>query len=238
MTTTPTLTTLVVPGLSSSGSAHWQTWLEGELPGASRVVQRDWKRPDLPEWSRQIRRAIVRQTQPVLIAAHSFGALAAVQAADDLSPHVAGLLLVAPADPDKFAAADVLPARRLQIPTIIVASTNDPWLGFDRAVALADTWRARLVDLGAAGHINADAGYGPWPLALELLAQLEREFAFTHFHHTRTQALIRKSSARSGLWRAFNAEDGDSAGERSPQKARVHGRSAASEHRIADDVRA
>jgi predicted alpha/beta hydrolase family esterase len=192
MTATPATTPiLIVPGLSSSGPAHWQTWLEAELPNASRVVQRDWKSPDLPEWSRRIRLAIRRQPHPVLIAAHSFGALAAVQAADDLAPYVAGLLLVAPADPDKFGVAELLPARRLGVPATVVASTNDPWLGFDRAVSLADVWGARLVSLGAAGHVNAEAGYGPWPLALRLLAQLDGESAFTLFRHAEDGTLIR-----------------------------------------------
>lgn len=199
MTTAPIL---IVPGLSSSGPAHWQSWLEAELPHAVRVVQPDWKRPDLPEWSRHIRRAVIRQTAPVLIAAHSFGALAALQAADDLSPHVAGLLLVAPADPDKFSVADVLPAGRLDVPATLVASTDDPWLAFDRATALADLWGARLVNLGAAGHGNAEAGYGPWPLALRLLEQLKAESVPTNF------SLSKRAKFRAAT-PAFRASVGD-----------------------------
>lgn len=195
-----TASILIVPGLSSSGPAHWQTWFESELPHAVRVVQPDWKRPDLPEWSRHIRRAILRQRRSVLIAAHSFGALAALQAADDLSPHVAGLLLVAPADPDKFGVADVLPAHRLDVPATLVASTNDPWLAFERASVLADLWGARLVNLGAAGHVNAEAGYGPWPFGLGLLEQLKGEPALTTFRprfEGRTDS--RRSARISGL---------------------------------------
>jgi len=165
-------TTLIVPGLNSSGSAHWQTWFESRLPDAIRVIQADWKRASLPDWSSRVRREISRNPGPILIAAHSFGALAAVQAAEDLSHRIAGALLVAPADPDKFGVTDVLPGRPLAFPATIVASRNDPWLPFDAAAALAARWGADLVDLGWAGHINAEAGYGPWPFGLSLLAQL------------------------------------------------------------------
>ncbi len=177
-------TTLIIPGLNSSGSAHWQTWLESQLPDAVRVIQGDWKRPDLPEWSSRIRREISRRSGPILIAAHSFGALAAVQAAEDYSHRIAGALLVAPADPDKFGVTDLLPAARLSFPSVLVASTNDRWLSIERAQGLAARWGALLVHLGDAGHINTESGYGPWPGSLALLRQLETE---AHTNHRVTE---------------------------------------------------
>src|SRR5690606_24546177 len=95
-------TTLIIPGLNSSGSAHWQTWFETRIPDAIRVIQADWKRANLPEWASRVRREISRRPGPLLIAAHSFGALAAVQAAEDYRERIVGALLVAPADPEKF----------------------------------------------------------------------------------------------------------------------------------------
>ena len=166
------ITTLIIPGLNSSGSAHWQTWFESHIPNAVRVIQADWKRANLPEWTSRVRREISRNPGPILIAAHSFGALAAVQAAEDYSERIVGALLVAPADPEKFGVTDALPSRRLSFPATIVASSNDPWLRIDRAVGLAVRWGANLVDLGDAGHINAESGFGPWPLGLALLGQL------------------------------------------------------------------
>lgn len=222
-------TTLIVPGLNASGPAHWQTWLEDVLPDAVRVVQRDWKRPDLPEWTSRIRRAIVREAAPVVIAAHSFGALAAVQAADDLSPHVAGLLLVAPVDPDKFAAADVLPSRRLDVPATIVASTNDRWLSFARAAELASLWGADLVSLGAAGHINAESGYGPWPGSLELLARFGGGESLTKSSYPeRQQAMIRARVPRSAPALAERHAQRESA---------AHGLKTPLRYSIADNVR-
>jgi predicted alpha/beta hydrolase family esterase len=171
-------TTLIIPGLNSSGAAHWQTWLESQIPDVIRVIQPDWKRANLAEWSSRIRRDISRHAGPILIAAHSFGALAAVQAAEDYRERVVGALLVAPADPEKFGIADLLPDRPLGFPATIVASANDPWLSFDRALTLATRWGANFVDLGNAGHINAESGFGPWPLGLALLRQFEAQRPF------------------------------------------------------------
>lgn len=189
-------TTLIVPGLNSSGSAHWQTWLESQRPDAIRVIQADWKRANLPEWSSRVRREISRRSGPILIAAHSFGALAAVQAADDVSGRVAGALLVAPADPDKFGITDALPVRPLPFPATIVASRNDPWLRFERAIELATSWGTDLIDLGAAGHINTESGYGPWPYGLALLEQLAR--APTRSKRTASQAQAVRANVQWG----------------------------------------
>ena len=170
-------TTLIIPGLNSSGLTHWQTWFETRLPDAVRVVQSDWKSADLPQWSSRVRREISRQKGPILIAAHSFGVLAAVQAAEDYRERIAGALLVAPADPDKFGVSEHLPQGPLSFPTTVVASLNDPWLSIDKAARLAARWGSNFIDIGAAGHINADAGFGPWPYGLALLQQFDPESA-------------------------------------------------------------
>lgn len=171
-------TTLIVPGLRSSGPTHWQTWLERRASGSIRVTQRDWNDPHLPEWSARIRREIAQATGPIFIAAHSFGALAAVQAASDHAERITGALLVAPADPESFGVAEFLPVKPLGFPVVVVASRNDPWMAFDKARHWADLWRADFVDLGEAGHINAEAGFGPWPEGLALLERLRRAGEF------------------------------------------------------------
>jgi predicted alpha/beta hydrolase family esterase len=171
-------TTLIVPGLKSSGPMHWQTWLEHRVAGSLRVSQRDWNDPHLPDWSSRVRREIARATGSIFIVAHSFGALAAVQAASDHTERIGGVLLVAPADPDRFGIAEFLPSKPLGFPAIVVASTNDPWMMFERAAHWARLWKADLVSLGDAGHINADAGFGPWPEALALLERLRRASEF------------------------------------------------------------
>lgn len=166
-------TTIIVPGLHGSGADHWQSWFERQIPDCVRIVQSDWSVPDLPRWSAKVHRALNSARGRVWIVAHSFGCLAAVQTAFDNSERITGLLLVAPADPDRFSAAANLPERSPGVPAIIVASTNDPWMRFERAVEWADAWEAELINLGRAGHINVQAGFGPWPQGLAILKHLQ-----------------------------------------------------------------
>lgn len=168
-------TTLIVPGLNSSGPSHWQTWLEERIPRTARVTQGNWQDADLPAWASRVRQEISRASGPVFIVAHSFGAIAAVQAAHDHAHRVSGALLVAPADPEKFGVTEYLPSEPLAFPATVVASTNDPWMAVERAAQWAGLWGAEFVNLGAAGHINADSGFGPWPEALALIARLQQK---------------------------------------------------------------
>src|SRR5205814_7192646 len=112
-----------------------------------------------------------------VLVAHSLGCLAAVHWAGVRSRAVAGALLVAPPDVEDDWAALVkdfapIPTAPLPFPSIVVTSTDDPYAEIARTQFWARAWGSRLVSLGAAGHVNADAGYGPWPAGLELLAPL------------------------------------------------------------------
>ena len=182
-------TPLIVPGFHGSGPAHWQSWMEKRLPDARRVGGIDWELPVLALWAAEVRREIDDAPGAVWIVAHSFGCLASVIAAADRPGRVAGLLLVAPAEPRRFSlfgtreqypggdsVASALPATPLASPSVLVASRNDPWLECHRAHDLAGRWGSRLVDIGDAGHINTDSGYGPWPQGLDLLAELQMAF--------------------------------------------------------------
>ena len=169
-------TTLIVPGLHGSGPDHWQSWFERQIANCVRVVQSDWSTPNLPQWSAKLRRELNRASGRVWIVAHSFGCLAAVQTAVDHSERIAGLMLVAPADP-----CSLRPARRHRAsarstcPRSLVASTNDRWMSFDRAAAWADAWGSELLSLGTAGHVNVEAGYGAWPRGLDIYWSLRHD---------------------------------------------------------------
>src|SRR5262249_17678395 len=80
---------------------------------------------------------------------------------------VAQLLLVAPAEPDRFGVAAVLPQSRLAVRSCVVASDDDPWMSATQAHAWALRWGSDWINLGNPGHINGGSGYGPFPLARE-----------------------------------------------------------------------
>lgn len=176
-------TTLIVPGLHGSGPEHWQSWFERHIDNCVRVVQSDWSTPNLTQWSGKLRRELNRVPGRVWIVAHSFGCLAAVQIAADYSERISGLMLVAPADPARFGLQDVIAQGRLDVPSVIVASTNDRWMSFERAAAWADVWGAELLNLGATGHVNVEAGYGAWPRGLEIYRALRDDASPTFASH-------------------------------------------------------
>jgi len=181
-------TTLIVPGFHGSGPAHWQTWFEAQVPGARRVSGIDWEQPVLPHWAQAVRDGIDDAPGPVWLVAHSFGCLAAVLAASSRRERVAGLLLVAPADPERFnprglrdastspelpSLAGWIPRGPFDVPSLVVASTNDPWVHLSSAAYWAQCWGSQLENIGAAGHINVDSGHGPWPRGLALFKALQ-----------------------------------------------------------------
>jgi len=170
---------LIVPGLHNSAPDHWQSHWERALPAAIRVEQDDWDRPTLGEWVERLVHAVRRNPGAILVG-HSLGcALIAHLAFLRGGRDIAGALLVAPADVNREGPAGRLlrdfgpmPLVGLPFPSITVASRNDPYVAFDRAEAFARGWESRLIDLGAAGHINVASGYGPWPEGMALLADL------------------------------------------------------------------
>ena len=160
---------LIIPGLGGSGHHHWQTYMERSFPGVSRVDQDDWEQPDGAVWTGRLAAAIAASPGAVLVA-HSLGcALVAHAAAEHPDLPVAGALLVAPADGERFTR---LPATPLPFRTIVVASSDDPFVTFADAKARADGWGAEFVDAGPLGHIDVDAGLGPWPGGERLLRRL------------------------------------------------------------------
>ena len=184
-------TTLIVPGLDDSEPGHWQSWLEKQLPDARRVRHIDWHLPVLARWATEVRREIDEAPGVVWIVAHSYGCLASVVAAADRPERVAGLLLVAPPDPDRFSAFGLrdtsyvsdrgglsswIPSTPIGVPSMVVASRNDPWASLEGTARWADCWGSLFIDIGEAGHINVDSGHGPWPQGLALLNALRDSY--------------------------------------------------------------
>ncbi|MDR6789946.1 putative alpha/beta hydrolase family esterase [Sphingomonas sp. BE138] len=172
-------TVLTVPGLGGSGPAHWQTLWERSRPDTSRIELGMWDRPHRNSWVTKIDQAVASARAPVILVGHSLGCIAVAWWAS-MSPQpygwpVAGALLVAPADVDRAGVAAELapfapcPKAPLPFPSIVVASTDDPWVTIDRAHSLAVDWGSHFIDYGAHGHINAASGLGQWPEGMELL---------------------------------------------------------------------
>lgn len=163
---------VIVPGLHGSEEGHWQTCWEAHMPGAIRVMQDDWHSPDLLAWSARLQQT-VRPLQRFWIIAHSFGALTTLHALPGIIDRVAGVFLVAPADPDKFAVRHLLPSLPAPVCGALVASRSDPWMTFAGAEALAAQYGLPVLDAGDAGHINVESGHGEWLQGREWFAGLQ-----------------------------------------------------------------
>jgi predicted alpha/beta hydrolase family esterase len=170
---------LILPGYGDSGPDHWQSHWERAEPACRRVVQDDWLEPKLRDWLTVLDRHIKDcATAPVLVA-HSLACSLVAQWATRPSAPVKGALLVAPADvdspvhtPDEVRNFGPIPLVAFPFPSIVVASADDPFVTPTRAAAFAHAWGSRLVTLPNAAHINAAAGYGPWPEGRKLLLSL------------------------------------------------------------------
>lgn len=159
---------LIVPGLNDSPPGHWQSWLQAQYRHALRVVQHDWATPDLDRWAARIDSTLERAGPgPWIAVAHSFGCLALARhlLLRQHDSRVNAALLVAPAEPDKFGVAALLPDSGLGIPSALVYSETDPWMSAASARRWAQRWGSHSVSLGDAGHVNAESGFGPLPLA-------------------------------------------------------------------------
>jgi predicted alpha/beta hydrolase family esterase len=173
---------LIVPGYADSEPDHWQSHWERADPACRRVVQDDWLEPRLADWLVTLGRYVGQCDAPPVLVAHSLGcALVAHWATRSSDPQgrVKAALLVAPADvdsslhtPDEVRGFSPIPLAPLPFPSIVVASDDDPFVAPARAETFARAWGSRLVTLAGAAHINADAGYGPWPEGHKLLLDL------------------------------------------------------------------
>jgi predicted alpha/beta hydrolase family esterase len=171
---------LIVPGLGNSGPGHWQRRWGTRFSTARFIEQEDWKRPVLEPWVATIERAIMMATRPVVLIAHSAGVTASVHAAAGLADtKVRGAFLVAAPDlelnrnvPREMAVFAPVPRDPLPFPSMLVASTSDPFCSVERAAEFATCWGSDFHVAGDAGRIDVESGHGPWPEGLLMFTRL------------------------------------------------------------------
>lgn len=164
-------TVILVPGLRDSDEDHWQSCWHRRFPLWKRIRQRNWLEPDIDGWISAIRREHFTSQHPAILVGHSFGALAACRLVQTQKLAIAGLILVAPAEPALFELEDSVLPEKLNTPSVMLVSRNDPLMSFKRAQFWAECWGARLIDTGDSGHINTAAGFGEWEYGLMQLAE-------------------------------------------------------------------
>ncbi len=170
---------LILPGLGNSGPTHWQTYFEESSPQFKRVQQQSWTEPVCAEWIANLDKAVLEYDPAlVVLVAHSLACSTVAHWVKNYNRTIKGALLVAPSDPE----ADIytfpakgfapVPLDPLPFPSIVVSSSNDIWVTPDRARHFAEHWGSEFLDIGAAGHVNADSGHYQWEEGLEILKRL------------------------------------------------------------------
>ncbi|MHA6160066.1 RBBP9/YdeN family alpha/beta hydrolase [Pseudomonas sichuanensis] len=180
-------TVLIVPGLREHVAEHWQTLLHDRLAKARIVPPLQADALSCAARVEAIQRELEQIEGEVLLVAHSAGVLMVAHWAARYARPIKGALLAAPPDlqarwpaaypsPDSLRANgwSPLPQQPLPFPSIVAASNNDHLASPAAVAALAEGWGSQLLELGAVGHLNPAAGYGPWPQAEALVRQLDR----------------------------------------------------------------
>jgi predicted alpha/beta hydrolase family esterase len=161
---------LILHGLSGSGPGHWQTWLAARLRAArERVAYPDLPDADTPSpaaWRDALAREIEALPGAGVVVCHSLSCILWLH-------HVAGggaeaerALLVAP--PSEAAGiAEIAEFFPVPMPTLtgarIVCSADDPYCPEGASDLYAEPLGIPADVLPGSGHLNLEAGYGPWP---------------------------------------------------------------------------
>jgi uncharacterized protein len=161
---------LILHGWQGSGPDHWQTWLAERL----RARYPDLPQPDTPhldEWLEVLDAELERG--PQVVVCHSLACVLWLHHAHrGNGPPVERVLLVAPPsesvdcdDLHGFFPLSVEPAdlARAAGSTRLVCSDNDPYCPEGAAHVYGEPLGIDTELMAGAGHINPDAGYGPWP---------------------------------------------------------------------------
>jgi uncharacterized protein len=174
---------LIIHGYEGSSEGHFQHWLAGVLrEEGAKVSFPDLPSPTAPvldEWVSAIADVIAARDEAVTIVAHSLGCWAVdhyIARRGTLGIHA--VLMVAPPSPYSLfePIQGFLPPPRataswapIAATSLILGSDDDAYADEDEFIELSTQLGVPHRILQGAGHINADAGFGPFPLALTWL---------------------------------------------------------------------
>jgi len=154
---------LLLAGWGGSDFPHWQSWLAGE-------IAKDY---GTSVWKKELREHL-KDFKPDIVICHSLANTLWFHLCNTNSiEKVQKLYLVAPpsikcniTELESFFPLD-MPKNAYAHETLLITSTDDPYMNMDEAKELQDSLGIEMVVLENAGHINADSGYGEWPWILQ-----------------------------------------------------------------------
>ena len=172
---------LLLHGWGGSDYPHWQSWLAGEIAKNYGTVSflefSDFESPSFSVWKQELLTHL-KEFKPDIVICHSLANTLWFHLCNtNAIQKVQKLYLVAPPSikceiPElgNFFPLD-MPKNPHAKETLLVASTNDPYMNIDEAKELQKSLGVEMVVLENAGHINADSGYGEWPWILKKIKE-------------------------------------------------------------------
>ena len=168
---------LLLHGWGGSDYPHWQSWLAGELAkdygSVSFLKLSDFDFPSLDIWKQQLKKELY-EFKPDVVVCHSLAnTLWFHLCAEGVVQNIEKLYLVAPPsfrceieELKSFFPLDI-PRQTYADNTMLITSTDDPYLTQDEAQELQNSLGIQMKVLQNAGHINAESGFGEWQWILQ-----------------------------------------------------------------------
>lgn len=172
---------LLLHGWEGSDNPHWQSWLAGELAKDYGTVSflkfSNYDFPNFSNWKKELI-SHLDDFKPDIIICHSLANTLWFHLCNtNAVQKVKKLYLVAPpsikcdiAELESFFPLE-MPKNPHSHETLLVTSTDDPYMSIDEAKELQESLGVEMKVLQNAGHINADSGYGEWPWILKKLQE-------------------------------------------------------------------
>ena len=151
---------LVLHGWQGNVEEHWQTWLARRL-GAEYPLLPDPHRPRLDAWL-----AAIAHLRPDTVVCHSLGCLLWMHHLARGGAQARALFVAPPCESvgepelESFFPA---PEVRLAPGSRLVCSDDDPYCPGGAQARYGSDLGVPVDVLPGQGHLNATAGYGPWP---------------------------------------------------------------------------
>ncbi len=169
---------LILHGWGGSDAPHWQAELAATIAKAYGTVSfpllDNCHFPTKNRWVKQIK-AILKDFKPDTVVCHSLANtlwfwLCQEQDFMQKIPEIKRLFMVSP--PSLSTEIDTiktffpcrLPENLYAKEVQMIVSDNDPYIQVEEAKSMAQQYDIPVTVIQDAGHINADSGYGKWPL--------------------------------------------------------------------------
>lgn len=168
---------LLLHGWGGSDHPHWQSWLAAEIAkeyGAISFLKfSNFEEPNLNIWKIELKNEL-EKFKPNIVICHSLANTLWFHLCNEGEiQEVKKLYLVAPPSMNckveelKSFFPVKIPRNLRAKETLLVTSTNDPYLSVDEANELQKKLAIPMEMLKNAGHINTDSGFGKWPWILK-----------------------------------------------------------------------